>query len=165
MRVGIISDTHMPQRAKQLPKVLVQGLQGVDLILHAGDWTDLDVYEQLRIIAPVEGIAGNNDGLDIRNRFGRHKILTLSSYRIALIHGDGVRKTTEERAWEAFQAEQVDMIVFGHSHTPYHQMRKGKLLFNPGSPTDKRRQPRYSYGLLEIGTKLHAQHFYYDDKS
>lgn len=165
MRIGIISDTHMPSRAKQLPQALKKGLSGVDMILHAGDWTKLDVVDALQQIAPVDGVAGNNDGEDIIRKFGRKKILTLAGYRIGMVHGDGYKKTTEVRAWEAFAGEKVDIILFGHSHVPFLREHQGVLVFNPGSPTDKRRQPRYSYGILTLGDTAKAQHFYYDDKS
>lgn len=165
MRIGIISDTHMPTRAKQLPQAVRKGLSGVDMILHAGDWTKLDVVDALEQIAPVDGVAGNNDGEDIVQKFGRKKILTLAGYRIGIVHGDGFKKTTEVRAWEAFSGDKVDIILFGHSHVPFLREHQGVLVFNPGSPTDKRRQPQYSYGILSLGDKAQAQHFYYDDKT
>lgn len=165
MRIGIVSDTHIPMRAKNLPQALVKGLQGVDYILHAGDWVSLYVAEELAKIAPVDGVAGNNDGDEIIARFGKEKILTFMGFRIGIVHGDGYRKTTEERAYETFADAQVDVIIFGHSHAPYAQQRGQVLLFNPGSPTDKRRQKEFSYGILDLGKEIVAQHFYYSDKS
>lgn len=168
MRIGIVSDTHMFGRAKHLPRALVEGLHGVDMILHAGDWMDEAVVGLFEQIAPTDGVAGNNDGTNIIRRFGRQKLLSLPGCRIGLIHGDGGRKTTLDRAIDAFREEQVDVIVFGHSHIPYQGMHDGVLLLNPGSPTDKRRQPRYSYGILEWdaqGAPLKATLHYYDDKS
>ena len=166
MRIAVISDTHMPKRAKQIPKRLLQGIQGVDLILHAGDWTNLEVFNLFEKIAPIDGVAGNNDGPEIISRLGRKKMINVAGVRIGMIHGDGTQKTTEIRAWQAFANEQVDVIIFGHSHIPFLKWHKGVLIFNPGSPTDKRFQPRYSYGILELsGGKIQAKHFYYDDKS
>jgi putative phosphoesterase len=168
MRIGIVSDTHMFGRAKQLPRALVEGLQGVDMILHAGDWMDAAVIGLFEQIAPTDGVAGNNDGTEIIQRFGRQKLLSLPGCRIGLVHGDGGRKTTLDRAIDAFREESVDVIVFGHSHIPYQGTHNGVLLFNPGSPTDKRRQPRYSYGILEweaSGAPLQATLHYYDNKA
>jgi hypothetical protein len=102
-------------------------------------------------IAPVEAVAGNNDGPEIVARFGRRKILTLEGRRIGLIHGDGRRGTTLGRAQNAFAGEALDAIAFGHSHVPYLQQHDGVWVVNPGSPTDKRRQPRFSFALLETG--------------
>jgi putative phosphoesterase len=165
MRIGIVSDTHMSRSGRGLPRALIEGLQGIDGILHAGDWTSLEVLDLLERIAPVDGVTGNNDGDEIEQRFGRKKIVTRSGYRIGMIHGDGLGKTTEQRAMEAFRDEKVDVVLFGHSHTPYHAIQNGILLFNPGSPTDKRRQPLYSYGILELTDRLEAKHYYYEDKS
>ncbi|MCR8631826.1 metallophosphoesterase family protein [Paenibacillus radicis (ex Xue et al. 2023)] len=165
MRLGIVSDTHMFGRAKQLPKALVAGLQGVDQILHAGDWMDAEVVGLFERIAPIDGIAGNNDGADIVERFGRCKVLQMGNYRIGMVHGDGGRKSTLEQALDVFNGMSVDVIIFGHSHTPYQGMHNGVLLFNPGSPTDKRRQSQYSYGIIQLGKTIEAEIFYYNDKS
>ncbi|MDR6882375.1 metallophosphoesterase [Bacillus sp. 3255] len=164
MRIGIIADTHLSARAQKLPDALLAGLQGVELILHAGDWVSEHVVDLVEEIAPCEAVAGNNDGPEIVERFGRKKIVTAGGYRIGLIHGDGFRKTTEERAREAFREELPDIVIFGHSHIPYQQSVEGMLMFNPGSPTDKRRQPRYSYGIIELGATIQAMHHYYDSK-
>ncbi|UJF35887.1 metallophosphoesterase family protein [Paenibacillus hexagrammi] len=165
MRIGVIADTHLSDRVEKLPDRLIQGLQGVELILHAGDWVSPRTIELVEQIAPCESVAGNNDGMDIIERFGRKKLLTIEGYTIGLIHGDGFRKTTEERSREAFLEEKPDIVVFGHSHIPFSQIMDGVLMFNPGSPTDKRRQPRYSYGIIELLDGIDARLYYYDDKS
>ncbi|MFE5317413.1 metallophosphoesterase family protein [Paenibacillus sp. NPDC056579] len=162
MRIGVVSDTHMFGRAKKLPDALLEGLQGVDMILHAGDWVDEAVVGLFEQIAPTDGVAGNNDGTDIIERFGSHKVLNLAGFRIGLVHGDGGRKSTLEKAIDVFRDLNVDVIVFGHSHIPYQGMHNGVLLLNPGSPTDKRRQPRYSYGIMELGSTVEAAIYYYD---
>jgi putative phosphoesterase len=162
MRIGVVADTHVPKRAKKLPSALLEGFEGVDLILHAGDWVSLDVAKELEQLAPVDGIAGNNDGDDIRRRFGESKILQLEGYRIGLVHGDGKKGTTAKRAWDSFRTDHVNVIIFGHSHIPFSQNHHGVLLFNPGSPTDKRRQPRYSFGIIELGNTINARHYYFD---
>ncbi|MNC15246.1 phosphodiesterase [compost metagenome] len=163
MKIGVVSDTHLSDRREiRLPRELLNGLAGVELILHAGDWLSPRVAEELERLAPVEGVAGNNDGLDIVNRFGYKRIVEATSVRIGLIHGDGYGKTTERRAFDAFEGQDVQAIVFGHSHTLYLERKAGILLFNPGSPTDKRRQPLYSYGIMEIhGGVISAVHHFY----
>ncbi len=164
MKIGIVSDTHL-YTAKKLPKILLDGLKKVDMILHAGDWVSLEIANRLEQIAPIDGVAGNNDGFDIIDRFGESKIIELNQYRIGMIHGDGFQKTTESRAWEAFAGKNVDMIIFGHSHIPLELNHKGVLLFNPGSPTDKRRQAQYSYGIMELGETIKTELFYFDNLS
>jgi putative phosphoesterase len=165
MNIGVISDTHMPKHAKQLPKALIQGLQGVDLIIHAGDWQTLEVYNELIKIAPVDGVAGNVDSAEIVERFGHKKILRFGSFTIGVVHGHGTNKTTEKRVIDAFKNNRVDLIIFGHSHIPLSKDCEGVWLFNPGSPTDKRRQAQFSFGILTLDKDLKARHVYYDDKA
>ncbi len=107
-------------------------------------------------------MTGNVDPWDILDRFGKKKIFTIDGLRIGVIHGDGVRSTTEQRAFDAFADEKVDIVVFGHSHIPVMRDENGVTLFNPGSPTDKRRQSQYSFGLLEIGDSWQLRHVFFD---
>ncbi|MFC7679459.1 metallophosphoesterase family protein [Paenibacillus sp. GCM10028914] len=164
-KVGVLSDTHMPRMAKKLPYELLKGLENSDLIIHAGDWSDWSVYEALRELAPVEGVAGNADGKEIQERLGLSKLLLIEGCRIGVVHGHGNKGTTEKRALSAFTSQNVDCIIFGHSHIPLLKEVGGVLLFNPGSPTDKRRQSQYSYGIIEIESgEIYARHVYYDHK-
>ncbi|WP_170007289.1 metallophosphoesterase family protein [Bacillus fonticola] len=166
MKIGIISDTHMPKRAKQLPERLVAGIHDVDVIIHAGDWTNLDVYHQLCEIAPVEGVFGNVDSPELKAKFTDKLVLDLKGFKIGVTHGHlGKKKTTPARALEAFETEEVNLIIFGHSHIPYIEQKDHVVLFNPGSPTDKRFQPTYSYGVLTLNDRFSIKHYDYDDKS
>jgi hypothetical protein len=164
MKIVVVSDTHMPRRAKRLPERLADELKTADAVLHAGDWTDLSVFETLSAYAPTEGVAGNNDGADIVRRFGYRKVVSFGGCRIGLVHGHGPgrRSDTETRALEAFADQKLDAVVFGHSHIPMLKRAGGTLLFNPGSPTDKRRQPRYSFGIFRIEDgQLTAHHVFF----
>lgn len=155
----------MPAKASHLPEALKLGLQQADLILHAGDWTSLDVVDQLLNYAPVYGVAGNNDGAELAKRWGYSRIVECEGKRIGLVHGHGRSGTTERRAMDAFTGQMVDAIVFGHSHVPLCKKQNGILMFNPGSPTDKRRQPTYSYGVLELSKgSLQGRIVYFDNK-
>ncbi|MRH45098.1 YfcE family phosphodiesterase [Aquibacillus halophilus] len=165
MRIAIIADTHMPKRAKSLPKKLIEELVNVDLILHAGDWQTKDVWQELTRYAPVEGVIGNVDNQDLHNLFGKRQVFDFGKLSIGLIHGDGKSKTTEKRALDAFAFEDVDIIIFGHSHIPVLKEQDDIILFNPGSPTDKRRQPMYSYGIIEIQETILLKHVFFEDKS
>jgi len=162
MLIAVLSDTHVPYRAKKLPDVLLSGLKKVDLIIHAGDWQTLEVYETLRQFAPVEGVAGNTDGPEVVRRWGWKRIINVGAYKIGVVHGHGGdRSKTAERAYLTFADEGVDLIIFGHTHVPFLEKRKGVLLFNPGSPTDKRRMTHYSYGLIHLSNGLEAKHIYF----
>ncbi|OOC62188.1 metallophosphoesterase family protein [Paenibacillus ihbetae] len=162
-QIVVVSDTHIPMRSKQLPSRLVEDLKEAQLILHAGDWSSWDVYEQFSRYAPVEGVAGNTDPEEIISKLGYQKIVEVLGHRIGIVHGHGKGGTTPERALKAFEGSGVDMIVFGHSHIPYMESVRGTLLFNPGSPTDKRRQPQYSHGIIRAAEgRLDAGHVFYD---
>lgn len=165
-RIGVLSDTHMPRMAKKLPHELLKGLQSVDLIIHAGDWSNESVYEALQEIAPVEGVAGNADSEGIIERFGLSKLLLIEGCRFGIVHGHGTKGTTESRALNTFVDEKVDCIIFGHSHIPVIKQIGDVLLFNPGSPTDKRRQSHFSYGIIELNNGIiHAKHVFYENKN
>jgi uncharacterized protein len=166
LRIGVVSDTHMPKKGKALPPALIEGLQSVDLILHAGDWQTLEVYEMFRALAPVEGVAGNVDGDELQAFFGKKKVIRCGSVTIGLVHGDGKGRTTEQRALDAFKGEAIDILVFGHSHIPLLKQHDGLTLYNPGSPTDKRRQPQFSYGLITVeDDDVRVEHVFYDSKT
>lgn len=168
MRIGVVSDTHLPRFGRRLPKALMNGLREsrVELILHAGDLTDLPVIDELETIAPVEAVAGNNDGPAVHERYPRPQVLLLGGSSVGLVHGDGRGLRTVDRAFHAFdEVARPDVICFGHSHFPLLERRGAVLLVNPGSPTDKRRQPRYSYALIELRTgEIRVRHHYFDDR-
>lgn len=165
MKIVVLSDTHMPQKAKKLPERLLEDLQKADLIIHAGDWNLLDLYNELQTYAPVKGVTGNVDGDEIRKILPEKIIIEAEGFKIGVVHGHGTKQTTEKRAAAAFQGENVDCIIFGHSHIPKHYERHGVLMFNPGSPTDKRREKNYSHGIIIIDNELTAHHVFYGDKN
>lgn len=146
--VGVLSDTHLPKRGRELPPVLLRSLENVDLILHAGDFTALSVLQRLQSIAPVKAVYGNVDNDEIVVLLAELEQFILEGLSIGLIHGFGSKGSTKSRALEAFPLAQC--IVYGHSHIPGLEIKGNKLLFNPGSPTDKRAYPFASYGLLSI---------------
>ncbi|TWT02489.1 metallophosphoesterase family protein [Planomicrobium sp. CPCC 101079] len=164
-KIVIVSDTHIPIRAKKLPQILIDACQEADFIIHAGDWQTMDVYYEFAAYAETDGVTGNVDPWEISDRIGKSKILEFGGLRIGVVHGDGIRQTTEQRAFDAFREEKVDIIVFGHSHIPVMREVEGVILFNPGSPTDKRTQPQYSFGLLEIGDSWELKHVFFDKES
>ncbi|MDQ6932042.1 MAG: metallophosphatase family protein, partial [Candidatus Eremiobacteraeota bacterium] len=131
-------------------------------ILHLGDFTAPEVADWFAQVAPFDAVAGNNDSPELWKRFGRKKILTCAGARLGLIHGDGDMKTTLQRAIDAFDRDGVDAILFGHSHNPYCAQHGTALVFNPGSPTDKRHNAEYSYGILKIaaGAITPSLHYY-----
>lgn len=150
MKIGVVSDTHIPRRAKHLPGALLKGLEGVDAIIHAGDLNSDSVLYELEELAPLTAVAGNTDDAYLQALLGKSKKMEINGCFIGITHGDGEGGTTFERAKRAFAGQKVDCIVFGHSHIPVLMQEDGVLYLNPGSPTDKRRQERYSYGMLFV---------------
>ena len=164
MKIVVISDTHMPKKANHFPARLTEELKSADRIIHAGDWQSRDVYKELLKYAPVDGVYGNRDDDEIRKIMPEKKLIKLKGWSIGIVHGQGEKKTTVKRALEAFENENPDMIIFGHSHIPFVKVTKKTLLFNPGSPTDKRKSPYFSFGILTIGDELRTEHVFFKDK-
>jgi putative phosphoesterase len=150
MTIGVLADTHMPARARDLPYPVAAAMKHVDLILHAGDLTTLDALEHIRRLGPpVLAVRGNLDTPDVAMTLPLQRIVEIGVWKIGMVHGNGgVGGTTPERARRSFT--DVHCVIFGHSHTPMSERVNGVLLFNPGSPTDKRREPTFSYGLLRV---------------
>ncbi|GEK58517.1 YfcE family phosphodiesterase [Marinococcus halophilus] len=162
MRVLVIADTHMPKKAKEWPGQLYPEFNAADYIIHAGDWQSPEVWEELKQYAPVAGVYGNVDGEDIKALMSDRVEIVLEGWRIGIVHGHGEKGTTEKRAGEAFAPGQKDIIIFGHSHIPYLRYAGKTLMFNPGSPTDKRKAAMFSYGLLDLSPgHVEARHIFF----
>jgi uncharacterized protein len=155
MIVGVLSDTHIPSTVQSLPPVIFDIFKDVELILHAGDIVELSVLDELRALAPVEAVAGNMDDSEVLARLPQKKILTLDRYRVGLIHGKYKIDVQKEMIRKEFDS--VDLIVYGHSHTPFWGQIDGLYFLNPGSPTDALHAPYNSVAVLEIGDRLHAE--------
>lgn len=144
---AIIADTHIPRRARKLPDALLPYLERADVILHAGDLLVPLVLEDLARFAPVHAVRGNVDGpaVDLPEALE----LDLGILRMAMIHDAGRRDGRRERMRRKFPGARV--IVFGHSHEPFLEDDGELMLLNPGSPTDRRRQPRHTFAMLRAG--------------
>lgn len=139
-RVLLLSDTHIPGRARRLPDAVLRAADAADLVIHAGDWVTASVLDELERHAPVLGVWGNNDGPDLRGRLPEVARRTIDAVRFAVVHETGDAKRREARMDAAFP--DTDVLVFGHSHIPWDSVTaRGLRLLNPGSPTDRRRQP------------------------
>lgn len=149
MRVAVLSDTHAPQRWRRCPPAVAAQLAGVEAILHAGDVCTPDVLEELAAWAPVHAVLGNNDGPDVAGWGAPERLeLDLAGLPVAMIHDSGPSVGRARRLRRMFPTARL--VVFGHSHIPQDEEHDGQRIFNPGSPTDRRRQPRGTMGLLEI---------------
>ena len=155
MKVGVISDTHIPSIMPALPPAVFEIFKGVDLILHAGDIVELSVLDELSAIAPVEAVAGNMDGSEVHSKLPPKKVIPIGGYSVGLIHGKYKIDVQKEMIMKEF--ERVDLIIYGHSHTPFWGKVGGVYFLNPGSPTDKRYAPYNSVALLHVGDGLKAE--------
>ncbi len=149
MRILALADTHAPRRWRGIPDGLREPLARADLILHAGDVCTADVLDALTGYAPLHVVLGNNDRPDVAAWGAPETLeLVLGGVRVAMIHDSGPREGRGRRMRRRFPT--ADLVVFGHSHIPVDAVEAGVQLFNPGSPTDRRRQPVGTYGELEI---------------
>jgi putative phosphoesterase len=155
MKIGVLSDTHIPAIVKALPPVIFDIFKGVDLILHAGDIVELSVLDELRAIAPVEAVAGNMDDSRVGLTLPAKKVLSVGQYTLGLIHGKYRIDVQREMIRKEF--DKVDVIVYGHSHAPYWGKVDDVYFLNPGSPTDRRYAPFNSVALLEVTNTITAQ--------
>lgn len=161
MKIGVISDTHIRDPHRLLPNEVFLAFEGVDMILHAGDILIEEVLLQLEAIAPVHAVAGNNDSFEIYQKHGMRKLITVQGKKIGLTHGvSGGR--TYMNAYGEFMEDDVDCVVYGHSHIPHNELINNILFFNPGSATQRRFQPRHSVGILHIDQKIVGEIIYLD---
>jgi putative phosphoesterase len=150
MRLVVVADTHLPKRAKRLPDVVLAAIDAADGVVHAGDWVDEATLDLLLAASPlVLGVAGNNDGTGLHARLPEVARAELEGVRLAVVHETGASTGRERRMDAAFP--DTDVLAFGHSHIPWDTTTPAGLrLLNPGSPTDRRRQPRCTYGVLTL---------------
>ncbi|POX47860.1 metallophosphoesterase [Streptomyces sp. Ru72] len=145
MRLLMMSDTHLPKRAKALPAPLLAELARADVVIHAGDWVDVATLDLLQSrSARLIGVYGNNDGPALRARLPEVARADLDGLRLGVVHETGPAQGRERRCADRFP--DLDVLVFGHSHIPWDTTTDtGLRLLNPGSPTDRRRQPHCTY--------------------
>ncbi|WP_106250826.1 metallophosphoesterase family protein [Allonocardiopsis opalescens] len=150
-RLVIISDTHLPTRARELPEPVWAAVERADVVIHAGDWCELPALLALQKRSRrLVGVYGNNDGPPLRERLPEVARVELGGLRFAVVHETGPAKGREHRCEQRFP--DTDVLVFGHSHIPWDTTAPGGLrLLNPGSPTDRRRQPHATYLTATAG--------------
>ncbi|MBZ0255048.1 YfcE family phosphodiesterase, partial [bacterium] len=143
-------DTHLPEEGP-LPLQLLSELEEVDFIVHLGDFNDLDAYKEFQKIAPLVAVYGNLDTPDIRSLVPEKKQLEVNGHTIGIIHGWGPKKNLEKRVAKAF--DNVDIVLFGHTHVPFSDTIDDKFIFNPGSATCNA-DGSATYGILELGASI-----------
>jgi uncharacterized protein len=158
IKIGVLSDTHMPEKAKVLPAKLCAQLKTCDMIIHAGDMVTMEVAQALEKLCPnFKAVCGNMDPGQVRNKFPEKEIIAVGKFRLGVKHGFGPPDKLKLILKDAFKEDKVDMIIFGHSHSPVCETEGGVIFFNPGSPTDEIFAPYKSFGIIEINDKIEAR--------
>jgi hypothetical protein len=148
-RLAVISDTHLPRGGRVLPAACVERLRAADAILHAGDLMELSVLAELKALGPpVHAVRGNVDSAQLQARLPLTRIVEIEGARIAMVHDAGPAHGRLDRLRRRFP--EADAVVFGHSHIPLHEERDGFAIFNPGSPTERRRAPHHTMGIATV---------------
>ena len=151
MKIGVVSDTH----SRPVPPEVLESFKDVDFIIHAGDFCSLEDLKQFQKVKMVKAVHGNMDEHDLHSILPERDIVLWKNFKIGLYHGRGPANRVVDVVQEEFKNDQVDAVVFGHSHQPFNEELKGVLYFNPGSPNDTIFAPYCSYGILEVnGDKL-----------
>jgi putative phosphoesterase len=153
-RLVVLSDTHMPRHGRRLPRVLLDAFSTAQTIVHLGDFTEISVVHELQRHAPLVGVAGNNDSAEIRAMFPYKRTLEVEGKRFVLIHGHREGRTALQAARSV---DTGDAVLFGHSHSAYNVRENGRLLFNPGSPTERRWSAGLSFGIIDVGEIVESQ--------
>jgi putative phosphoesterase len=150
MLIAIISDTHLPRGARRLPPECVERIAAADLLLHAGDFSSLEALRELEAIGPpLAGVHGNVDDEDVRRLLPAERVVEAGGARIAMVHDGGRAGGRLERLRRTYGGR-ADAVVVGHSHLPLHEQAGGFQIFNPGSPTERRRAPEHTMGIAKV---------------
>jgi hypothetical protein len=142
MRIAVLADTHVT-RLEHLPTKIINALSTVDLIIHAGDFTDVQLLKELQQLRGVKAVQGNMDSRELKTVLPVKEIVEIENKRIGITHGSGGPWGIEERVRKMFESDRIDIIVYGHSHRSQNKVIKDILFFNPGKATD-------SFGILTI---------------
>jgi hypothetical protein len=158
MRIVVISDTHMPDKADKFPEQLIADIRSADLVIHVGDFSELSVFEKLKSISKdLKAVCGNMDSDDLKRILPQKEILKIGKFKIGIIHGNGAPGNLVESLKGIFKNDSLDMVIFGHSHAAFNEKIKDTIFFNPGSPTDKIFAQYNSYGVIEINSAIEAK--------
>jgi len=153
MKIVVLSDTHIPKMAQGLPKAVYEDLKDADMVFHAGDIVEKSVLDELRKYAPVKAVCGNMDSSELRAALPGKLVVKVGKFKVGLIHGYGTSSNIVKVVKSNFD-EDIDAIVFGHSHSVMNEVIGHTLFFNPGTPTDKLFTAYNSYGVLDVGDRI-----------
>lgn len=158
MKIVVISDTHLPERADRLPAKLLEEIKSADMLVHAGDFVSPELFKELKSLCKnVKAVWGNMDPQEIREELTQKEIFKVGNFKIGLYHGCGAPSSMVDTLSAEFKNDKPDIIIFGHSHSAMNEKRAGILFFNPGSPTDKVFAAANTYGIIEINDSIESR--------
>jgi putative phosphoesterase len=158
MKIVVLSDTHIPVNALDIPEKVYRDIESADLLLHAGDIVSIDFLNKLQGVCPkLKAVWGNMDEAELRKILPQKQTIKVNKHTIGLIHCRGAPLGLLEQAQNEFSKEKPDIIIFGHSHKPLAIEKNGILFFNPGSPTDKIFTTVNSYGIIIINDTIETK--------
>jgi putative phosphoesterase len=149
MRIVVLADTHV-NTLEHLPRKIIDAISTVDLIIHAGDFTDVQVLKELKQLREVKAVQGNMDSMELKAVLPVKEIIEIENKRIGITHGSGSPWGIEEKVRKMFESDQINIIVYGHSHQSQNKVIDDILLFNPGKATD-------SFGILTINREAEGE--------
>ncbi len=157
MRIGVISDTHIPDKCEHIPGVILEAFKNVDMVIHVGDLVNLKVISELESVCPkVLAVSGNMDQKEVTKIYPSKQIVEIAGFKIGLMHGYGAPINLINILKDAFKNDACNVIIFGHSHKAMNENIQGVLFFNPGSATDFLCEAN-SYGIIEINKVIKAK--------
>jgi putative phosphoesterase len=163
MKIGVIADTHIPVTAEKLPPKVYTYFKDCDLIIHAGDAIEMWVIRELEKMAETKAVWGNMDSPEVRKALPEKISFNAGGKTICVMHGKGPAAKVAKSIRKEFK-KKPDIVIFGHSHTPFNETIDGVLYFNPGSPTDRAFSPYRAFGIIEINNgEIHAEIIRLDD--
>jgi len=158
LKIVVISDTHLPERADRLPAKLLEEIKSADMLVHAGDFVSPELFKELKSLCKnVKAVWGNMDPQEIREELTQKEIFKVGNFKIGLYHGCGAPSSMVDTLSAEFKNDKPDIIIFGHSHSALNEKRAGILFFNPGSPTDKVFAAVNTYGIIEINDNIESR--------
>jgi len=149
VRIAVLADTHV-DRLEHLPKKIIDAMATVDLIIHAGDFTDLQLLRELERLKEMKAVRGNMDSRELKDLLPTKEIVEIGNKRVGITHGSGAPWGIEERVRKVFEPDQIDIVIYGHSHRSQNKVINDILFFNPGKATD-------SFGILTIDEQARGE--------
>ncbi|MBU0570772.1 MAG: metallophosphatase family protein [Candidatus Omnitrophica bacterium] len=150
MKIVVISDTHIPASAEDLPEKIKEQIKDCDCVVHAGDATEMKVINELRLQAITHAVCGNMDSPEVKKALPETLLFEADGKVIGVVHGYGPSYAARQTAKKSFKGKKPDVIIFGHTHIPFNEMIDKILFLNPGSVSDRMFAPYRSFGIIDI---------------